>query len=390
MFADLVQETTTSTGTGNITLAGAAYADVRTFSAVFAVNAPCSYVIWGPSGEFESGFGHLSSSTVLVRDYVTASSNSGSLVNFSAGTKRVHCAPSATFFNSCNIAYARPRTSGSRDLGAPASPASVQIGAVKTTLGNFPMLLAAFEDFEMSLDTGILSGHAYHASATAGGTGLQTINGGAPSQTGSPTSRTPSDTTLGRYWRIGAVGAASAGTAAGWRTGALSWNGNSTRGGYLSVYRFAFADAAVISGARGFVGVRNSGTVADVEPDTLTNSIGVAQMSSDSTQLYLIASGTSAQSAVALGTSLAPVGGAGADAGIPYELAVLNTRAGVFHYGIRRLDNLAAVTGSVSGNDTQRPGGTLPMLMSGWHSNNASSLAPGFDMISMTWWDFRN
>lgn len=285
---------------------------------------------------------------------------------------------------------AKDRASGQRDLGAPTSPANVQIGALKATLGSFPMLLAAFEDFEASLDVGILSNHVYHASATAGGTGLQSINGGAPTPQGTATGRTPSDTTLGRYWRIGAVGPASTGSLAGWRTGALFWSGNGTRGGFAASWRFAFSDAVAVSGARGFVGVRNNNGVAtDVEADTLTNLVGVAQMSSDNTQLYLVAAGTSAQSAIPLGTALSPIGGTGADAGIPYELMVLNTRAGVYHYGIRRLDNLASVAGTVAGStDATRPGGTLNMAPWSYRSSNATALAVGMDMISITGWNF--
>ncbi len=90
MLGDRVRETTTTTGTGDITLAGAATGFVS-FNAFFGTNVPCAYYIASSGGtEWEGGIGHLSGSTTLVRDQVLRSST-GSAVNFSAGTKDVFC-----------------------------------------------------------------------------------------------------------------------------------------------------------------------------------------------------------------------------------------------------------------------------------------------------------
>lgn len=89
IYADRVKETTTTTGTGNITLAGAA-TQFQSFNTAFGTNVPFAYAIVGQSGtEWETGRGYLSGSTTLVREVVTASSNSNAAVNFSAGTKDV-------------------------------------------------------------------------------------------------------------------------------------------------------------------------------------------------------------------------------------------------------------------------------------------------------------
>ena len=86
--ADRVRETTTTTGTGNVTLAGAVVG-FRAFSSVMANNDVCHYVISGGS-EWEVGIGTFVSATpALARTTVLASSNAGSLVSFSAGTKDV-------------------------------------------------------------------------------------------------------------------------------------------------------------------------------------------------------------------------------------------------------------------------------------------------------------
>lgn len=91
VLADRVKETTTTTGTGTITLLGAA-TGFQSFSAIGNANTTY-YTIAGQTGsEWEVGIGtYTSSGTTLSRDTVLASSNSGSLVNFSAGTKDVFC-----------------------------------------------------------------------------------------------------------------------------------------------------------------------------------------------------------------------------------------------------------------------------------------------------------
>lgn len=91
VLADRVRETTTTTGTGTVTLAGAV-TGFQSFSAIGNANTTY-YTIAGPgTAEWEVGIGtYTSSGTTLSRDTVLASSNSGSLVNFSAGTKDVFC-----------------------------------------------------------------------------------------------------------------------------------------------------------------------------------------------------------------------------------------------------------------------------------------------------------
>ena len=84
---DLVKETTASTGTGAITLAGAV-TGFRTFVSAYGNLYPVYYAIKFGT-EWEIGWGQLSGST-LIRNKVFASSNSGALVNFSAGTKTVY------------------------------------------------------------------------------------------------------------------------------------------------------------------------------------------------------------------------------------------------------------------------------------------------------------
>ena len=89
VVADRVQETTTTTGTGTVTLAGAV-TGFQSFSVVGDGNTTF-YTIADQSGSnWEVGIGtYTASGTTLSRTTVLSSSNSGSLVNFGAGTKAV-------------------------------------------------------------------------------------------------------------------------------------------------------------------------------------------------------------------------------------------------------------------------------------------------------------
>ena len=89
VLADRVKETTTTTGTGAVTLAGAS-SGFQSFAAIGNGNTTYYTIAANVGTEWEVGIGtYTSSGTTLSRDTVLASSNSGSLVNFSAGTKDV-------------------------------------------------------------------------------------------------------------------------------------------------------------------------------------------------------------------------------------------------------------------------------------------------------------
>ena len=90
VFADRVRETSTTTGTGALTLAGA-ISGYQTFSSAIGDTNTCHYAIHNLSAdEWEVGLGTVATSgPTLTRTSVFTSSNSNSAVNFSAGTKDV-------------------------------------------------------------------------------------------------------------------------------------------------------------------------------------------------------------------------------------------------------------------------------------------------------------
>ena len=89
VLKDRVKETSTTTGTGTLTLGGAA-SGFQSFAVIGDGNSTYYAVVDSASGSFEVGIGtYTSSGTTLSRDTVLESSNAGSLVDFAAGPKDV-------------------------------------------------------------------------------------------------------------------------------------------------------------------------------------------------------------------------------------------------------------------------------------------------------------
>lgn len=90
--ANLVHQTSTTTGTGNLTLS--TVNGKQSFSDAFGTTTSGTdifdyFVSNQDAAEWERGTGHMSDSTTLVRDTVLESTNSDAAVNFSAGTKDI-------------------------------------------------------------------------------------------------------------------------------------------------------------------------------------------------------------------------------------------------------------------------------------------------------------
>jgi hypothetical protein len=85
---DRVKETSTTTGTGTLTLAGAVTGFETFSSAIGNANTTYYAIVNTTNGEFEVGLGTVAAGT-LARTTVISSSNSDSAVNFAAGTKNV-------------------------------------------------------------------------------------------------------------------------------------------------------------------------------------------------------------------------------------------------------------------------------------------------------------
>lgn len=104
VVADRVMESSTTTGTGAFTLAGAHTGYIRFGDAPgMSVGSTTYYCIealdsnGNPSGDWEVGLGTYSGTNTLTRTTPAASTNGGAAVNFGAGTKRVFVTPTKDF-----------------------------------------------------------------------------------------------------------------------------------------------------------------------------------------------------------------------------------------------------------------------------------------------------
>jgi len=116
VLADRVRETTQTTGTGTITLDGAVQG-FQSFSVIGNNNT--TYYTINRGSEWEVGIGTYYGGT-LSRDTVYASSNGGSKVNFSAGSKDVFVTyPASKSVNEdANNRVLIPYTSGTTNVGS--------------------------------------------------------------------------------------------------------------------------------------------------------------------------------------------------------------------------------------------------------------------------------
>ena len=90
---DRVKETSTTTGTGTFSLAGATTGFETFVSGVGDGNTTYYSIVLDGTNEFEVGVGTVTDASpdTLSRDTVISSSNSDNKVDFSSGTKTVFC-----------------------------------------------------------------------------------------------------------------------------------------------------------------------------------------------------------------------------------------------------------------------------------------------------------
>jgi hypothetical protein len=208
---------------------------------------------------------------------------------------------------------------------------------------------------------------------------------GATTVVGTATARAVATTNFfTRQRRLGYVSAATAAAFVESRMGAaqVSIGNGAGLGGFTKVVRFGCSDAATVAGARQFVGVSNStAAAANVEPSTLTNSIGVGHGAADA-NLKMYFGGSAAQTPIDLGVNF-PANTLSVDA---YELALFaSPENGNVGWMVTRLNTGAVASGTLTAATAglQLPlNTTLLSYHKAWRCNNATLLAVGLDIIS--------
>lgn len=139
IHADRVKETSTTTGTGTYTLAGAA-TGFQSFSAIG--NGNTCYYTAEDGTNWEVGLGtYTSAGTTLARTTVLASSNAGAAVNWAAGTRNIFVSPPASKFRAIGeavLAADLPAASDSAKGGIQVAVQADQETATSTTLAVTP------------------------------------------------------------------------------------------------------------------------------------------------------------------------------------------------------------------------------------------------------------
>lgn len=199
--------------------------------------------------------------------------------------------------------------------------------------------------------------------------------------TGTATARNVATTNLlTRMTRLGYVSAATAGSLSGGREAAAKYTmgAGGGLGGFFYRTRFGVSDAAAVAGARMFVGLSAAtGAPTNVEPNTLVNSIGVAQLSSSNNLQMYCSGATAGGNLVDLGANF-PANTLSADA---YELALFApSSGGVVNYQVTRLTTGDVASGSFT---TNLPLGTVLLCHQLWRTNNATALAVGLDIVGI-------
>ncbi len=122
-IADRVKDTSTTTGTGDITLSGTPPNGYRNLATIGATGTVFPYLIESSNGtDWECGLGTIGAANVFSRS-PSASSNGGAAVNFT-GTLTVYCGMTADFFQNGVAKFTNKRIKARvLALGSGATPA---------------------------------------------------------------------------------------------------------------------------------------------------------------------------------------------------------------------------------------------------------------------------
>lgn len=207
------------------------------------------------------------------------------------------------------------------------------------------------------------------------------------STTGTATARSVATTNyFTRQRRLGYVGGATAGQAAGFFTTNVATHHHFTMGGvqgsgFLHFWRFGCADAATVASAHQFCGVNATSSTPSVtgNPNAYTNAIGLAQCNGSS-NLQIVYGGSAAQTPIDLGSNF-PAGTSSVDW---YEFILFcspayNNKA---VYRVERMNTGDVASGILTAATpgTQLPANTQLLGPRCWRSNNATAAAVALDI----------
>lgn len=302
--ADRVRETSTTTGTGALTLAGAV-AGFRTFGSVMANADTAFYVVANrDAAEWEVGLGTWNTGGTLTRSTVLSSSNAGALVNFSAGTKDVHLTlPAARAVQLDHQLAIRVPLVSTDPPETP--PADVLTLYARKRAGRMLPVWVAPSGVENAVQPQ-LWGNRVMLWLPGSGTGIGSF--GLTPTTGATLSHpAPATTTIAEsMYRTRFATSTTAGNAAGVRDAVNTiWRGNSAgRGGFFAHFRFCSGNISLAGGQK-FIGLSSSTAALGGEPSALADVLGVGKDIADTQWQFMRRAGTGTVQKVSLGVNVA-------------------------------------------------------------------------------------
>jgi hypothetical protein len=416
VIADRVQETTTTTGTGTVTLAGAA-TGFQSFAAIGDGNTTYYTIAGIGTSEWEVGIGtYTASGTTLSRTTVLSSSNSNSLVTFSAGTKNVFCSypagksvnedasdkvsgyvienssigattPSTGAFTTVNLTGTTNQVSSVTVASIPASPSAGNLKTFARNIGGgyaAPAFLNA-TNAAYPLQVALSNKRTSYIFPIPGGntTTSPTLVVADLNQQIATIAATSMFT---RAPRTGYSSTTTAGAVGYLKATSISLYtlGSATSPAYGGFYMTSrFGHLTVVANKRSFVGMTSSiANPTNVEPSTLTNCIGVGQGAAN-TNLFIYYGGSAAQTPIDLGTSF-PTNTSDTDW---YELTLFAppTSNNTVYYQVVRLNTGDVATGTLTGTaGTVLPANTTFLNFRHWITNNTTAAATQLQFGG--WW----
>ncbi len=141
--------------------------------------------------------------------------------------------------------------------------------------------------------------------------------------------------------------------------------------------RIAPSDAAVVAGARMFCGFSTAtGAPTNIEPNTLTNCVGVGQLSTSSNLHVIHNDGAGTATVIDLGANFPADGNTNA-----YSVSFVSLANGTsIDYTVTRIGTAFVATGTIA---TDLPVSNVLMAVQLWRTNNATALAVALDLISL-------
>lgn len=393
IYADRIAESTTTTGTGAITLGGA-LTGFDAFSTVCSVGNTVYYALWcvdgsgNATGVWETGFGTYSGTNTLTRTTPKAGSTTTPVTLSGTSYVALSVIASQTPQFGPDNGITMP-SAGTTSLTVPASNTQQIAGrqiATRGMLTTYGPTAAEYvcQPFMGRQHVGIWTAPG-GAATVPGVTGITAITA-----SGTATARVVTPGALATMMRrVGYPSAATAGSIGGGRMAVATvtcGSGTTNDGsGFLMLERWVESTPAVVSGQLAFCGMSSSTSapVATTNPNTLTNTVGIIQIPTDATQWYWYAGGSSANYVqTGIGTGIGAPGGNSTTA---WELAIYcpNGIANTYYMQLTNLTSGTIASTSVTGTSVQVPQSATILAWRHFVSNNATALAVGIDISSI-------